>query len=111
MITVYPELQRLIELKQCGWVFRPVHVDGELTLLAGWRAWLVDGWSDAIAIHDRDSARAYRCDGEGGTVWQEEDTLLRVIDKLLELPRPDAPDAPRLVIGKRQTLWVPGMGR
>jgi len=107
----YPELQRLIDLKQSGgWVFQPVQVDGELELLAGWRVWLVGGWSDAIAIRDRGSAKAYRCDGEGGTVWQHEDTLLCVIDKLLELPRPDAANAPRLVIGKRQTLWVPGMG-
>jgi len=109
-LALYPELRRVVELRLSGgWVFQPAMVDGELELVTGWRVWLVGGWSDAIAIRDRGSARAYRCNADGDTVWQQEDTLPHVLDKLVELPHPDAPNAPRLVIGRRQKLWVPGM--
>lgn len=109
-VALFPELRRVVELRQSGgWVFQPVQVDGEPELVTGWRVWLVGGWSDAIAIRDRGSARAYRCNADGDTVWQHEDTLPCVLDKLVELPHPNAPNAPRLVIGQRHRLWVPGM--
>jgi hypothetical protein len=108
-VRLYPELKRLIALKQSGgWVFQPTIVDGELELLTGYRVWLVGGWSDAIAISERTSAKSYRCNADGGVVWKREDTLACVLDELIKLPRPDARSAPQLVIGARH-LWVPGM--
>jgi hypothetical protein len=89
-----------------GWVFQPVLVASELELLVGARVW-PQGWSDAIAIRDVSDARAYRCDPDGGEVWQREGGLVEVIDGLLELPAPDQPGAPRLVKAKAARLWTP----
>jgi len=107
-VSAFPELRRLVELKQGGgWVFQPVVIDGGLELLAGWRAWLVDGSTDAIAVRNVGDAKAYRCDATGGEVWGREGSLVEVIDALIELPAPDAPRAPRLVKGRRPILWTP----
>jgi hypothetical protein len=109
-VAVYPELARLIELRQSGgWAFQPAVVDGTLELLAGWRVWLMGGWSDALTIRSQNDAKAFRCNADGGTVWNAEGTLPDILDGLINLPKPDAPGAPRLVIGRRPTLWVPGM--
>jgi hypothetical protein len=105
-VARYPELQRLIDLRQCGgWSFQPVQVDGHLELLTGARVW-PDGWSDAIAIRDRGDAKAFRCDPAGGEVWGREGSLAEVIDGLLELPEPGQPGAPTLVKARAQ-LWTP----
>jgi hypothetical protein len=109
-VALYPELARLIDLRQSGgWVFQPAVLDGAVELLAGHRVWLPGGWSDALVIRSQTDAKAFRCNADGGTVWSAEGTLLDVLNELIELPRPDAPGAPRLVIGRRHTLWVPGM--
>ena len=68
-----------------------------------------EGWSDAVAIANRDDARAYRCDPAGGEVWGREGGLAEVIDALIELPAPHEPGAPRLVKAIAQRLWAPGM--
>jgi hypothetical protein len=107
-LAAYPELRRLVELREGGgWFFQPVRVDGELELLTGARMW-PDGWSDAIAIRDVGNARAFRCDPIGGEVWKREGGLVEVIDGLVELPAPDEPNAPRLVKGTAPKLWTPG---
>src|SRR5690349_5717190 len=85
-LAVYPELRRLIDLRDGGgWFFQPVQHERDLELLTGARTWL-DGWSDAIAIRDLIDARAFRCDPLGGEVWKREGGLIEVIDGLLELP-------------------------
>jgi hypothetical protein len=107
-LAVYPQLGRLIELRDGGgWFFRPVQVGGALELLTGARMW-PGGWSDAIAIRDLGDARAFRCDPEGGEVWKREGGLVDVIDALFELPAPDEPAAPRLVKATAPELWIPG---
>lgn len=107
---LYPELARLVELRHGhGWFFQPVHVRGELELLAGARVW-PDGWSDAIAIRDLGDATAFRCDPAGGEVWQREGGLVDVADALAELPAPNEPGAPRLVKGTAPRLWTPDTG-
>jgi hypothetical protein len=107
-LKLYPELGRLIDLRDGGgWFFQPVQVEGELELVAGARMW-PDGWSDAIAVRDVGDARAFRCDPAGGEVWQCEGGLVEVVDGLVELPGPDQPNAPRLVKARAPQLWVPG---
>jgi hypothetical protein len=109
-VALYPELRGLIDLRLSGgWVFQPVVVDGTLELLTGWRAWLVGGWTDAVAIRSRTDAKAYRCNGDGGEVWGREGTLHYVLDGLTGLPKPGAPGAPTLVKPSVRRLWVPGM--
>ena len=105
-LAVYPQLERLIELRESGWFFRPVLVDRELELLTGVRMW-PDGWSDAVAIRDLGDARAFRCDPAGGEVWQREGGLVDVIDALADLPAPHEPGAPRLVKAAAPDLWLP----
>jgi hypothetical protein len=108
-VTLYPELIRIIEMRQSGgWVFQPVVVDTAVELLAGWRVWLLGGWSDAVTIRSQTDAKAFRCNADGGTVWKLEGTLNDVVDGLIDLPTPDAPHAPKLVLGRRPTLWIPG---
>jgi hypothetical protein len=106
-VTLYPQLMRLIVLRDGGgWTFQPVTVDSEMELVAGWRLWPL-GWSDAIAIRDVTDAKGYRCDPAGGEVWGREGTLVEVLDALLELPEPTEPGAPALVKARRPTLWTP----
>jgi hypothetical protein len=105
-LAAYPQLARLVELRENGWFFQPVSVDGELELLTGARVW-PGGWSDAIAIRDLGDARAFRCDPAGGEVWQHEGGLVEVTNGLLGLPAPDQPTAPRLVKARGPALWTP----
>lgn len=104
----FPELHRLITLRNGGgWFFRPFLVRGELELVAGARLW-PDGWSDAIAIRDIRDTCAFRCDPAGGAVWNRDGGLTEVVDGLVELPAPDEPGAPRLVKARAPKLWTPG---
>lgn len=101
------ELRRLAELRDRGeWSFLPIRRDGELELLTGARGW-PGGWSDAVAIRDLGDARGFRCDPVGGVVWRREGGMAEVVEGLLELPTPDHPRAPRLVIGTAPGLWTP----
>lgn len=107
-IALYPELRRLVTLRENGrWQFMPNYVLDELELLAGFRVWLPEGWSDALVIASRDNAKAYRCDPAGGEVWGREGGLAEVLNGLTELPAPNEPGAPRLVKVKALRLHVP----
>jgi hypothetical protein len=75
-------------------------------LVTGVRGW-PGGWSDAISIRELCNAKAFRCDHTGGTVWKREGGMVEVIDSLIDLPAPDDPRAPRLVIGTAPSLWTP----
>jgi hypothetical protein len=109
-VALYPELRRLVILREDRrWLFSPNYRLGEMVLVVGVRVWPPEGWSDAIAIANRDDARAYRCDPAGGEVWGREGGLAEVIDGLIELPAPNEPSAPRLVKATAQRLWAPGM--
>jgi hypothetical protein len=106
-LAAYPELRRLIELRDGGgWFFQPMRVEGALELLTGWRRW-PDDWSDAIAIRDLGDAKAFRCDPAGGEVWKREGNLAEVLNGLVELPAPNQPNAPRLVKAQAPKLWTP----
>ena len=105
-LVAYPELRRLVELRDGGWFFQVVQVGGELELLAGGKSW-PEGWSDAIAIRDVGDARAFRCDPAGGEVWSLEGGLVEVVDGLVELPGPGEARAPRLVRARGPRLWTP----
>jgi hypothetical protein len=109
-LAAYPELWRLVHLREGGqWFFQPVLIDSELELVTGARTW-AGRWSDAIAIRDLGDAKAVRCDSAGGEVWNSDGSLVAVIDSLAELPPPDDPKAPRLVKGRAPKLWTPHNG-
>lgn len=55
-LTEIPELQRLIDLRDAGWMFLPTVVDGEIVQVHGVRTW-PEGWADALrACYTTDAA-------------------------------------------------------
>lgn len=99
----FPELRRLVDLRDGGWLFVPHRVDGELDRLDAVRTW-GDGTADAIMINYITDAAALRIDPGGGLVWMRDGTLAEVIDALLTLPPPGAAGAPRFVLGAAPPL-------
>lgn len=57
----FPELQRLLDLREAGWAFLPGFEDGELTEILGVRTW-PQGWADAIRGPNVTDAAALRVD-------------------------------------------------
>jgi hypothetical protein len=105
-LAEFPELRRLVDLRNAGWQFLPVSADGELVEVRGVRAW-PDEWVDAIVVRFTTDAAGLRCDRAGGVVWQCEGDLDEVVDGLLTLPPPADPEAPRLVLRTTPGLWMP----
>lgn len=109
-IRLYPELQQLLDVRQTGWVFRPIRdADGPLEGIAG--SFSRQQYTDAIFIFDRTNISAARVLDDaygGGCVWSKESSdIQEVVFELLGLPEPGQPGAPSLV--KRSSLlWTPG---
>jgi hypothetical protein len=112
-LTLYPELGRLIELREGHrWVFGfERDEDGEILLVHGGRLW-PNGWSEAVAIRNRDDARACRLDPAHDLVWECEGGVVDVLDGLADLPGADE-GRPYLVrgTGTAPKLWLPRSAR
>jgi hypothetical protein len=107
LMQKYPELKRLVELRDGGrWSLQWQQIRADRGLLTGFRLW-PGGWNDAFAVLDVDDAKAFRCDGDGGEVWGVEGSLTDVLDGLAVLPHPLAANAPRLVRARAPELWTP----
>jgi hypothetical protein len=94
----FPELRRLVVLREAGWIFFPRGDGARLVQLHGVRTW-PDGSSDGLMVRFTTDAGALRTDPAGGLVWQRDGGLAEVVDALLTLPPPGSPTAPRLVRG------------
>ncbi|GAA2975508.1 hypothetical protein [Actinokineospora diospyrosa] len=105
-VAAYPELQHLIDIRDHDWEFHPVLDDNGITQIYGYRRW-PDGWIDLLVIHHRTNTAAARSTYDGGLVWNRDGTLTDTIQHLTDLPTPDHPLAPRLVIARIPTLWTP----
>jgi hypothetical protein len=107
-VRLYPELQALVVARQAGWIFRPLHEDGEVVGIAGSRS--CQQYTDAVFITDRTNVAAARVLDEaygGGCVWSKEGSdLQEVVYELLSLPEPGQPTAPTLVTSS-SLLWTP----
>ena len=103
-LVEFPQLQRLIDLRNAGWTFLPTTVNGEITEIHGLRVW-PEGWADALRVRYVTDARAVRGDHSGAITWQHDGGLTEVIDGLMSLPAPDDRLAPRLVIAPAARLW------
>jgi hypothetical protein len=102
-LAAFPELRRLIDLRDAGWSFLPkTDADGELVEVRGVRTWPGSGSADAIMVRFTTDAAALRTDESGGIVWKREGTLAEIVDGLITLPPPGTPGAPRLVRGYAQ---------
>ncbi|TDV42188.1 hypothetical protein [Actinophytocola oryzae] len=105
-LAEFPELRRLVDLRNAGWRFLPVSSEGELVEVRGVRAW-PDGWVDAVTVRFTTDAAGLRCDRAGGVVWELHGGLTEVVDGLLSLPSPSDEGAPRLVVRTAAGLWTP----
>jgi len=106
-VAAFPELQRLIDLRDASWIWLPSIRDGDLAEVHGVRTWS-GGWADAIRVRFTTDAKGLRTDHAGGVVWSLEGTLLDVLDGLAALPAPDERGAPRLVkCSAPRDLWTP----
>ena len=105
-LAEFPELRRLVDLRNAGWQFLPVSSEGELVEVRGVRAW-PEEWADAIVVRFTTDAAGLRCDRSGGVVWERSGDLAEVVDGLLTLPPPSDPAAPRLVLRTTPGLWTP----
>jgi hypothetical protein len=104
-LAEFPELRRLVDLRNAGWQFMPVSDEGELVEVRGVRTW-PDGWVDAIAVRFVTEAAGLRCDPAGGVVWERVGALDAVVEGLLTLPVPSDPAAPRRVVRQSPGLWT-----
>jgi hypothetical protein len=100
----HPALSRVLELvRRGGWQWFPAESRDGGPMLRGVRTWPGTDVADAIVIVSETNAHANRTIEEGAT-WMRSGTVADVVDGLLELPDPQAPLAPRRVLGVR----VPG---
>ncbi|MEO6090760.1 MAG: hypothetical protein ABIQ18_47425 [Umezawaea sp.] len=97
-VAAFPELCRLIDLRDEGWAFLATERDGKVVEVHGVRTW-PGGWADAIRVRYTTDAKGLRTDYAGGIVRGREGTLDDVLDGLIALPAPDERGAPRLVKG------------
>jgi hypothetical protein len=107
-VALYPELQRLIDIRELGWVFR-VEPSEDLLAVKGLylhRVGMVH-WADMLEIRNLTDAAAVRLNPGRALVWKVTGTLVDIVDGLMQLPHPSSPFAPRLVLNKLNTLWVP----
>ncbi|MFC9251222.1 hypothetical protein [Amycolatopsis thailandensis] len=107
VLTAYPELRRLAELRDAGWLFMPTcDANGDVTKVTGLRPY-PEGVADALHVGSQTDAGALRMDHTGGLLWQRDGTVADVVGALLALPAPSDPLAPRLVRGAAPRLWTP----
>jgi hypothetical protein len=107
-VALYPELQRLIDIRELGWVFR-VEPTADLLVVKGLylhKAGMVY-WADMLEIRALTDAAAVRLNPDRDVVWNVTGTLVDIVDGLIQLPHPSSPFAPRSVLSKVNTLWVP----
>jgi hypothetical protein len=107
-VALYPELQRLIDIRELGWVFR-VEPAGQLIVVKGLYLHTVGMvyWADMLEIRALTDAAAVRLNPDREVVWNVTGSLVDIIDGLCQLPHPSSPGAPRLVLGRVDRLWVP----
>lgn len=107
-LWVSPEFDQLEALLKRGWVFDPGFDDrGQLDRVKGIFGWHAEGVVDLVRVKSQTEAAAMRCDRSGGLLWEREGTTAYVLGELLELPSPDDPRAPRLVLASAPRLWTP----
>jgi hypothetical protein len=87
-----------------GWRPQP-GPPGALVFLLPWP----DGTVDTLAVKGVTQALAERTNPMGHPVWRQVGTAVEVITQVQALPTPDAPDAPRHVIGDGadRAAWQP----
>jgi len=107
-VALYPELQSLIDIRELGWVFR-VKPAEDLIVVKGMYLHKVGMvyWADMLEIRALTDAVAVRLNPDRDVVWNVTGTLVDIVNGLIQLPHPSSPLAPRLVLSRVSTLWIP----
>lgn len=116
-VRAFPELARLVKLREAGWRALWPRTEDRVSVLLGGVPQRVEavrdwgaGWRDAISIRDRGDVLGIRCFvgvQPPELVWERTGSLTELIDALLGLPAPGERLAPPLVIGSAPALWLP----
>lgn len=111
-VEAFPDLQLLVRLDSTGWVWLPPATDdeGRPVEVHGVRFWgdLGRDQADGLRIRSETDASAVRADDAGAVLWRRDGGLVDVVQALIELPAPNSPYAPRLVIGiAPRDRWLP----
>ena len=106
-LEAHPELELLLRLDPDGWTWMPPPIDeqGHPLEIHGVRTWVGEGEVDAIRFRSSTDALALRMTPYGGILWGCEGSLTYVLERLISLPSPASPYAPRLVIGTAPSDW------
>lgn len=107
-VRAFPQLARLVEIKQAGWAFRPfADENGTLIGLVGWHS--QGDTTDALWVFSHDHCRAARLilGHGGGITWEYGGELGTCVDELIALPQPGERTVPRLVRSCAPELWTP----
>ena len=109
--AAHPVLRLLAALRdRGGWQFTHREPNGAVVLTNGFRVW-PGGWADVLGVFAETDAQAARVNPAGELVWERTGDLTYVLEGLLELPAPDDPWAPRLVLRSTRRpapeLWIP----
>jgi hypothetical protein len=67
-LVAFPELRKLVDLRERCWTFFLHTRHGELVQINGLRAW-PGGYADAIRVRNTTDVSALRCDHTGGALW------------------------------------------
>ncbi|HKS45529.1 MAG TPA: hypothetical protein VJT49_10525 [Amycolatopsis sp.] len=104
-LAAFPELEKLVDLQEAGWVFQHWYDAGVLTKVNGLYQW-PGGFVDAIRVKGPTDTSGMRCDHADGVLWELVGTLAEVVDGLLALPAPGR-GGPQLVVASGPQLWMP----
>lgn len=104
----------LRELISRGWRFQHLTDAGNVVTLIGSYGW--PDYYDRLHVHGEDEAVAARAlmdprPGVDEVVWFYQGDAVTAVRKLLDLPKPHEPNAPRLARSAPLGLWLPGIGQ
>jgi hypothetical protein len=113
IVDDFPEVRYVVALRDRGWRFVGIGPDEVAQVLIGTRTWW-GGWTDHFYLRSDTECWAARTDHANGLVWKQSGGLVEVASALLDLPAPDQPGAPTLLLARDPSLrspgrWLPGL--
>jgi hypothetical protein len=107
IVDAFPEVRYVVALRDRGWQFVGIGDDDIAQVLIGTRSW-PGGWTDHFYLGSETDCWAARTTHDNGLVWKQSGGLVEVASALLDLPAPDQPGAPTLILTRDPSLQAPG---